>query len=403
MDLPQMNKQHTTSLMLLLAFMFMVVYTHGQSVNRPSGDFANNWQVNYQLGLTQFYGDASNNDFLTKLSGESALSNRLTLRKYFSPVYGLGLDIFHTGLKSHKEKSSDGSPIDYRLTGSFFDINLQSYLDITNLLWGYKPTRKLSVYGVLGIGYAGWDTQLEDVIGGTTAQSGATLNDIAYKKGGIVIPVGFGLNYRFNDHLAVNMGGSFRTTLNDDVDVWRGGFEYDQFFNFSVGISYYINPLFGATNKQKRKPKEKEMRDKPATSKRSSRKDVDFIPLYDYKKNNNSSTAGSSGVKKKLDLTQIDQPIGPAAVAVKGLEYRVQIMAKSGRLPSVDILRNKYGISGDIMENHQDGVYRYSTGSFASYQEALTYSRQLKARGISDAFVVVYRNNQRIPLTNDLK
>lgn len=403
MDLPEMNKQPTTfSLTLLLAFMFLVVYTHGQTVNRPSGDFGDNWQINYQLGLTQFYGDASSNDFLTKLSGETALSNGLTIRKYFTPVYGLGLNIYYTGLKSHKEKSSTGSPLDYLLTGSCFDVNLQSYVDFTNLLWGYEPTRKLSIYGLLGIGYASWDTQLEDVMGGAIRLSGSTVNDITYKKGGIVIPVGFGLNYRFNDRLAINVGGNFRTILNDDVDVWRGGFEYDQLFNFSAGISYYINPLFGATNKQKRKPKEKEISKKPSSSKRSSRKPVDFIPLYDYKKNN-SSTAGGSGVKKNVEVMQIDQPISPATVPIKGVEYRVQIMAKRDRLPSVNILRNKYGISGDIIENFQDGVYRYSTGSFSAYQDALAYSRQLKAKGVSDAFVVVYKNNQRIPLTNDLK
>ena len=48
-------------------------------------------------------------------------------------------------------------------------------------------------------------------------------------------------------------------------------------------------------------------------------------------------------------------------------------------------------------------MYRYSAGTFNTYREALAYSQQLKQAGIHDAFVVVYQNNRRVRLTEDLK
>ena len=86
-----------------------------------------------------------------------------------------------------------------------------------------------------------------------------------------------------------------------------------------------------------------------------------------------------------------------------GLVYRVQVLAKTQPLSSVAYLKNRLGISSEIFENFQDGVYRYSAGTFATYREALAYSQQLRQAGIHDAFVVVYQNNRRIKLTDDLK
>ena len=86
-----------------------------------------------------------------------------------------------------------------------------------------------------------------------------------------------------------------------------------------------------------------------------------------------------------------------------GIVYRVQVLAKRDKLPSYNYLRERYNIVSDIYENYQDGVYRYSTGSFNTYQEALRHSYLMKDKGVQDAFVVAYKNNSRVKISSDMK
>ncbi len=398
-----MKKITSLRFALLVVCSLAVLFTSGQSVNRASGSFRNNWQINYQLGFTQFYGDAASNGFFKKFSGETAFGTSLTARKFFSPVFGLGLDFYYTGVKSHKQESSVGLPVDVTLTGNYFDVNLQAYLDFTNLLWGRDSRRKLSFYGTLAFGYGFWNTELYDGLSGITIKSGVTINNDTYKTGGIVIPVGFGLNYRLSDHWSVNMGGNFRTILNDDLDVWRGGFEYDQLFYGYAGISYHINPLFGVSRKSKKSKKTKEPKNTSPTTSKKEPRPTGVIPLFDYTKNSKTESSGGGGGSRELDVIGMEQPIPPKALLPEGFEFRVQIMAKRDRLPGVNVLRSRYDISGDVYENHQDGIYRYSTGSFTNYQDAVRHSQLLKSKGVSDAFVVAYKNNKRVALTSEMK
>ncbi len=398
-----MKKTTLLTAALLIVFSLSTSLLRGQTVNRTSSSFGSNWQVNLQLGITQFYGDAASNGFFEKFSGESPIGVNLTGRKHFSPVFGLGLEFYYTGIKSVKKKSADGTPVDFELRGKYLDLNLQAYLDFTNLLWGYNASRKISVYGMLGVGYATWNTTLDDHISGNSISSGVTINNDTYKRNGMVIPVGFGINYRISPHWSVNTAGNFRTILNDDLDVWRGGFEYDQLFYASIGVSYHINPLFGASKKSKRSKEPKTKR--TVTEKEPVSRGADtkaHIPLFDYTKNASKPSSGG-GSSKKIEVQDMDQPTQAAPVRITGIEYRVQILAKRDRLSSVNILRSRYKLSSDIYENFQDGVYRYSSGSFNSYSAALQHSQRLKAKGISDAFVVVYKDNKRIPLTKELK
>ena len=66
-------------------------------------------------------------------------------------------------------------------------------------------------------------------------------------------------------------------------------------------------------------------------------------------------------------------------------------------------MRERYSIVGDIYENYQDGVFRYSTGSFSTYNEALRHSYLMKDKGVSDAFVVGYKDDKRVSISPDMK
>ena len=375
-------------------FVVLVLSSNGQTTNNSPSNFANDLQINYNLGFTEFYGDASNNGYFKKFSGEIAFASGLTVRKYLNPVFGVGVNLWYSGLKSHKDKRATGDSANFALTGKYFDGNANLLVDFSNLFWG-SSSRKLSVYGTIGLGYASWNSQLTDSITGTITNSGDALGTDSYKKGGFVVPVGLGVNYMLNDSWSLNFEMNLRTVLNDDVDVWRDGFKFDQPLYTSIGVSYFIN---GKKAKSKpRKSKEKSQQDEKTTT---NEEPLSPIPFYDYSvQSNNTKKTGNTDP----EVITIDAPVEKKVYIPSGIVYRVQVLAKRDKLPSYNYLRDRYNIVVDIYENYQDGVYRYSTGSFSTYQEALKHSYLMKDKGVQDAFVVAYKNNIRVKISSEMK
>ncbi len=373
-------------------FTFLIIvfalYGYGQAPKSKKQKSAGDWQINYNIGFTQFYGDASNNGYFKKFSGEIAFATGVNVRRYFNSTFGLGLNLWFSGLKSHKDKSATGIPVNFHLTGNYFDGNIHLLVDFNNLFWG-PSSRKFSVYGTIGLGYGSWNTQLADSLSGLVINSGDAIGDITFKKGGAVIPVGFGVNYMINNNWAVNFEMNLRTVLNDDVDVWRDGFKYDQPLYTSFGVSYFFNRNVVTKNKTKRKPK-KTVVNKPLEP---------VVPLYDYRLQSPEKASGSTS----SDVILIEPPEKSNKVPDVGVVFRVQIFAVRNNLPSIRSLQDRFNISGSVFENYQDGIHRYSTGEFNNYQDALRYSYVLKDKGVYDAFVVAYKDNRRIPITPKMK
>lgn len=402
-------------LFLLIAILLSVGNLFAQSTNSSSKSFFDNTEINYSLGFSQFYGDASSNGYFKKFSGEIGFAQNLALKKHVSPVFAYGINFYYGCLKSHKTSSGSGTPVDFSLLGNYGDISLKGYIDFNSLFWGRNYNRRINVFGWLGLGYAFWNTGLTNNTNGDYIQSGGTIatgSTETFKKGGLVMPAGFGVNYRINPNWAVNVVGDFKTIFNDDVDVWRGGAKNDHVFYTGFGVSYYINPGFGSrkrktkTNKAPKRAeydenKKEENVIKPETKDpEKPRKLISDVPIFDldYKQANRAKeNIAKQPVPDVLEVKPTKK------VEVIGVVYRVQILAKSQALPNVSTLKNRYNIKGDIYVSHQNGLYRYNSGEFNNFHDAVRYSAQLKSQGVSDAFVVVYKDGVRIPLTSDLK
>ena len=81
--------------------------------------------------------------------------------------------------------------------------------------------------------------------------------------------------------------------------------------------------------------------------------------------------------------------------------YRIQVGAYSKNKPlSSEVF---VGVDNVISFTGKDGLIRYMTGSFTEYQDAVDYQAQMRARGFDDAFIVTYKNGERISLNIAIK
>jgi N-acetylmuramoyl-L-alanine amidase len=76
------------------------------------------------------------------------------------------------------------------------------------------------------------------------------------------------------------------------------------------------------------------------------------------------------------------------------LFYTVQILTSPVTL-SKDNVKFK-GV--DVWEDQIPGMFKYCTGRFLSFADALRVMNEMKAKGFTDAFIAAYRNGQRITL-----
>ena len=76
-----------------------------------------------------------------------------------------------------------------------------------------------------------------------------------------------------------------------------------------------------------------------------------------------------------------------------GLVFKVQIKASASKVKSDDPI---YHLGEEITESREDGLMKYLVGNFSSMEEARAYQQTIKAKGISDCFVVKYSDGIRV-------
>lgn len=76
------------------------------------------------------------------------------------------------------------------------------------------------------------------------------------------------------------------------------------------------------------------------------------------------------------------------------LVFEVQIAASRKQMPSWKLAKF-YPAKEEIKMKHYDNWYKYSVGKFITYDQAKAFVKTLKIRG---AFVVAYKNNQKIDI-----
>jgi hypothetical protein len=79
--------------------------------------------------------------------------------------------------------------------------------------------------------------------------------------------------------------------------------------------------------------------------------------------------------------------------------YRVQIGAYNKPLLDEVFV----GVKNLVSFTGKDGLVRYMAGSFIDYKDVVDYQAQMRARGFDDAFILTYKNGERISLNLAIK
>ncbi|MEZ5198699.1 MAG: SPOR domain-containing protein [Bacteroidales bacterium] len=87
-----------------------------------------------------------------------------------------------------------------------------------------------------------------------------------------------------------------------------------------------------------------------------------------------------------------------------GVEFRVQVRAAYKAQIPLQRLANKYALRDEIRENYIGNWYKYSVGSFTTFEEAKKYRAEIVGEhGVRDAFIVAFYNGERLNDLSELK
>lgn len=113
-----------------------------------------------------------------------------------------------------------------------------------------------------------------------------------------------------------------------------------------------------------------------------------------YDKPENVQSGSSKGATGYEDIEE--EPV--AVEKTEKIIFKVQIAADVVPL-SLKLLREIYPSKEIINNEEHDGVYRYSVGYYNTYEEA---EEAIKKMGVKGAFVVAYRNGNRVFNINEI-
>lgn len=231
------NKFGTKSLIFLsvlgLILLPSLIFCQGQV--KKSTKLFTNWSVNVNGGINLFFGDLQQNKYLPEME-DVKMAYGIILRKQLSPVIGFGGQILNGKLHGHKKSSN------LYFDADIFEYGMNITVNFSNLFWPHNPYRKLSFYGIAGIGLTKWRTILRDI----------TTDQIVKEKGlgsfkdrvtETVIPLGLGFEYKLGNALSLNLESTFRTVNTDLLDLKPGGYKYDRYNYNALGITLHLDQL----------------------------------------------------------------------------------------------------------------------------------------------------------------
>lgn len=364
----------------IMAFMILLPYSFITHAQEKSFQVREGWSLNVNGGVSLFYGDVDNYRFYRVFENNNEWRSGfgLMVQKEFVHYFSLRAQGFYGQLSGTKRKSRitfEGDVIETSMSGKF---------DLVGIIWGPRD-RMVTAYAMVGIGLTQWrselrDTRTNEMVGGNghygSGFGGRTLEP--------VLPVGLGMDVNLARHWTVNLEATLRPVNSDKLDSREGGFRYDFYsYNF-IGVTYKFI-------KDKKEPVMPPVRELAA---------AEDVPEQAPATRKIKVAAAEPPREKSLEekLLDAEARTGLYESPWPGVEFAVQVAA-SRSVSDPDFVREKFGLSGEVNVNQDEGWYRFSVGRFIKYWKAKEYRNILVTRNqISDAFVVAYKEGKRIML-----
>ncbi len=116
-----------------------------------------------------------------------------------------------------------------------------------------------------------------------------------------------------------------------------------------------------------------------------------------------NSTPDPNPVAKSNNQTDTSNQITSSTTTAisPGVNFSVQIAAMT-RIVPVSYYKNTFHIVGEVNTEQDNGLNKYTTGSFPNYQTAHDHREEIKGKGVADAFVTAHSNGKRITIQEAL-
>ncbi len=118
--------------------------------------------------------------------------------------------------------------------------------------------------------------------------------------------------------------------------------------------------------------------------------------ISDYKKELDQNV-GSSILSSTKDIAIEDTD---APMLVEGITFKIQISASSKKLDT-----KSYNFKGlpEISRVKNGNIYKYFSGNTSDYTKAKKFQKEAKYKGYKDAFIVAYKDGNKIDVSDALK
>ncbi|MCV9387846.1 Ezrin/radixin/moesin family protein [Reichenbachiella ulvae] len=122
--------------------------------------------------------------------------------------------------------------------------------------------------------------------------------------------------------------------------------------------------------------------------------------IADYQDQVSALRKDLAEAKKNAKSDGGEQQVATRGIGVpaKGVLFKVQI----GAFAKKDL--SKFAQNNPAFEvDDDDDIMRYTVGAFQDYWEADTFKKYLREIGVSDAFIVAYKDGKRVPIKEVLE
>jgi hypothetical protein len=368
------------------------------------------WYVSADGGISVFFGDVKRYDYIPDYESPSEIKPMFSANvgKEISKVFSLRGQFLYGGLSGHKKSAH------YNFSSLILGAHL---LTDINLVYLFTNTRfgnsRFNVLASLGGGFIQWNSTLYY---DSPLSDGTDIMNVS-NNGSLSFPGSLSIEYLLNKNLSVNIQGMLYVVTSDDVDAKGGGIKSDMINYNSVGVTYKFKTKRKAKRTQinyaldpsiyEPRPKEKEeVAIKETEQQPQTEQPQEIAPVSTQTIEQQKEIAGNHVGE---DQFPIDHELEKEAIkkevwtpknedAWPDIVFSVQILASKSHRELAE-LKQRYNINETIYEKKADSLYKYVVGKYDKLWRAKETRNILRSQvGIEGAFIVVYRNDERISL-----